>query len=187
MKALPLGGPEPRASEAAGAGELVELCAFQVGGEEYAIDLRRVREIVQPLPVTPVPCGPEFLDGVMDLRGEVIPVVDVRRRLGFPVSGAARAKVLVVNVAGRVLGLVVDAVLEVMRLPRATIGPPPLGGDAGPRLYLGVCAPRERGAGSARPAARKLRLLLNVKALLEPGVAREAAALRPRPGHPDPA
>ena len=162
--------------EAAPPSPIVELCAFRVGEEEYVIDLRRIREILQPLPITPVPLAPEFLAGVMNLRGDVIPVVDVRKRLGAP-GTSPRSKVLVVNVAGRLLGLVVDAVAEVVRIPRSEIGPPPLLGVGGPRLFLGVCGARERNPGTG--PRRRLRLLLNVKALLEPAppAAVEAADL----------
>ena len=158
----------------------VELCAFRVGDEEYVIDLRRIREIVQPLPVTPVPRAPECVDGVVDLRGEVVPLVDVRRRLGLPPrSSGARPKVLIVNLAGRTLALLVDGVSEVVRIPRSAIGPPPaLLASGGQRLFLGVCAgrPERSPASSARrgpesaapPAAGRLRLLLDVKALLRP-------------------
>jgi purine-binding chemotaxis protein CheW len=170
------------APEATPAGALAELCAFRVGDEEYAIDLRRVREILQPLPITAVPRAPEFLDGMIDVRGEVIPVIDVRRRLGLPARTTPRHKVLVVNVAGRVLGLVVDAVIEVMRLPRAAIGPPPLAPGGGAQLYLGVCSARERPG--VRAAQRKLRLLLNVKALLAPGTPELAAQARAQGGSP---
>ena len=117
----------------------------------------------------------------MNLRGEVIPVVDVRKRLGSA-SASARPKVLVVNVAGRVLGLVVDAVSEVVRIPRSAIGPPPLGGGPYPRLFLGVCGAREArpGSESARPGQQRLRLLLNVKALFDPPSTAAAAVA----GHP---
>ena len=175
---------EGRRLEAAPASSIVQLCAFRVGDEEYVIDLRRIREILQPLPITPVPRAPDSFEGVMHLRGEVIPVVDVRKRLGL-VGVRSRPKVLVVNVAGRVLGLMVDAVSEVVRIPRSAIGPPPLLGAAGPRLFLGVCGSREVSSSSARsaaarPAPQRLRFLLNVKALLEsasPAVAE--AARRP--------
>ncbi len=147
------------------------------------IDLRRIREILQPLPVTPVPRAPEFLAGIMNLRGDVIPVVDVRKRLGAP-GASARSKVLVVNVAGRLLGLVVDAVAEVVRIPRSQIGPPPLLAAAGPRLFLGVCGSRERSGGQGA-ACQRLRLLLNVKALLDPATPEAAeAARRLAPGDP---
>jgi len=157
---------------------VVELCAFRVGDEEYVIDLRRIREIVQPLPIVPVPRAPEFVDGVVNLRGEVLPVVDVRKRLGLTPRAGGRPKVLVVDVAGRILGLVVDGVTEVVRLPRSDIGPAPaLVAAAGPRLFLGVC-----GAGgerrSPKGAPQRLRLLLNVKALFEPVTPAAAAAVR---------
>jgi purine-binding chemotaxis protein CheW len=157
---------------------IVELCAFRVGDEEYVIDLRRIREIVQPLPIVPVPRAPEFVDGVVNLRGEVLPVVDVRKRLGLTPRPGGRPKVLVVDVAGRILGLVVDGVTEVVRLPRSDIGPPPaLVAAAGPRLFLGVCG----AGGERRPpkgAPQRLRLLLNVKALFEPATPSAAAAVR---------
>ncbi len=178
------GRPDEADPTRAGGPRIFELCAFRVGGAEYAIDLRRIREIVQPLPITAVPRAPEYVDGVMDLRGEVIPVVDVRKRLGLTPREGGRAKVLVVNVAGRILGLLVDAVCEVVRLPRSAIGPPPsLLATGGPRLFLGVCGAREaraaaagRHPGPAGKAPPKLRLLLNVKALLEPSTPAAAAA-----------
>ena len=154
-------------------GAKVELCAFRVGDEEYVIDLRRVREIVHAGPITPVPRAPPGVEGVMSLRDSVIPVVDVRKRLGVRPRAGGRPKVLVVDVAGRVLGLGVDGVLEVVRTTREHLGPPPVRTAAGLRLFLGVCGPREPRPAAARAFAarsgRKLRLLLNVKALLEPG------------------
>jgi len=159
---------------------VVELCAFQVGDEEYLIDIHRIREILQLVPITPVPAAPPFVEGVADLRGEVIPVVDVRKRLGLEPRGGVGGKLLVVNVGGQMLGLLVDAVVEVVRTTRSRIGPPPALVTGGARLFLGVCgagkgtrAPAtdpQRAAPASRGAApAKLRLLLNVKALLTPG------------------
>lgn len=160
---------EPRGTAGApGADPVVELCAVRVGGEEYVVDLRRVREVVNPLPIRPVPRAPAAIEGVMDLRGEVIPVVDVRRRFGVAPDPASRkAKMVVVRIEGRLLALLVDAVLEVMRIPRSAIRPaPPLPGSQGPRLFLGACG--GTGPGGPRSGPTKLRLLLNVKALTEP-------------------
>jgi purine-binding chemotaxis protein CheW len=175
-----MAGPDKQPAEA-GAGR-VQLCTFRIGGDDYAVDIMRVREIIQPLPITPVPRAPAFVEGVVRLRGEVIPVVDVRKRFGLPPSAAGRkTKFLVVHVAGRRLGLVVDEVCEVMRLDRADIRPAPalVGLDA-PRFFLGVCggeagqgSPGRRGGGTGR-----LRLLLNVKALLDPVQPGEAEAAR---------
>ena len=190
------GGEGARASD-----PVVELCAFRVGSEEYAIDLRRIREILQLLPVTPVPHAPAFVEGVVSLRGEVVPVIDLRKRLGMarqgggalpatPVTGG-RPKVMVVNVGGRVFGLLVDAVREVVRIRRSQIRPPPLLEGAGPHLFLGICGGREGAPGASgrerqpgdggregqpraggrqgsSPGRGQLRLLLNVKALFAP-------------------
>lgn len=160
---------------------LVQLCTFRIGGEDYAVDIMRVREIIQPLPITPVPRAPVFVEGVVRLRGEVIPVVDVRKRFGLPASPATRrTKFLVVHVAGRRLGLVVDEVCEVVRIGRAEIRPAPalVGLDA-PRFFLGICGGEGgAGAGGRRGGAGRLRLLLNVKALLDPVRPGEAEAAR---------
>jgi purine-binding chemotaxis protein CheW len=161
----------PETLSAPAATALVQLCTFRVGGEDYALDLMRVREIIAPLPITPVPRAPAFLEGVVRLRGHVVPVVDVRRRFGLPaVPPTRRTKFLIVNVGGRRVALVVDEVCEVLRLPRSEVRPAPaLAALDAPRFFLGVCG----GAGAAQPGRRggdpgRLRLLLNVRALLEP-------------------
>lgn len=164
--------PEPAASGAAATA--VQLCTFRVSGEDFAIDIMRVKEIIPPAPLTLVPGAPVHVAGVFRLHGDVIPVVDLRRRLGLPpAEPSRRAKYIVVRVAGRLLGLMVDEVREVLRLDRDELRPAPASIDApGARLFLGACG-GERGAGSAgrRGGAGPLRLLLNVKALLDPSPA----------------
>lgn len=149
----------------------VQLCTFRVSGEDFAVDIMRVREIIPPAPLTPVPEAPSYVAGVFRLRGDVVPVVDLRRRLGLPPGESTRrAKYVVVKVAGRLLGLMVDEVCEVLRLAREELRPAPAAIDAkGTRLFLGVCD-GERGTarGGRRGGAGRLRLLLNVKALLDP-------------------
>jgi len=177
-----MAAPATTSGAAPADGSRVQLCTFRIGGEDYALDIMRVREIIQPLPVTPVPRAPAFVEGVVRLRGEVVPVVDVRKRFGLPATPPTRkSKYLIVTVAGRRLGLVVDEVCEVLRLARADIRPAPdLVGQRGPRFFLGVCGgdpvqgpAARRGAGTTR-----LRLLLNVKALLDPSQPGEAEAAR---------
>jgi purine-binding chemotaxis protein CheW len=152
-------GEETPASEA-----IVQLCAFAVGEQEYVLDVMRIRSIVRPLKVTPVPHAPAYVEGMLELRGAVVPVVDLRRRLGAPVTEPGpKARMLIVSVGGREVALLVDRVFEVMRIPRTAIRPtPPLlaARQGANRFFLGVCD-----AGS--PGAARLRLLLNVKALLE--------------------
>ena len=156
---------------------IVQLCTFRIGGEDYAIDVMRVREIIRPLPIKPVPRAPSFVEGVVRLRGEVIPVLDVRKRLGVAASAPTRkTRFLVVNVARRRFALVVDEVREVLRLPRDDIRPAPaLGPPGGARFFLGVCGGDDSGPARARGP---MRLLLNVKALLDPAVPGEAEEAR---------
>lgn len=162
-----------------GAPGLVELVVFRVGSEEYAVDVRRVREVVAPLPVRRMPRAPEFMEGVADLRGEVIPIVDVRRRFGLHAGTPTRkTKLVVVHVGGATVGLVVDAVLEVMRVPRAAIRPaPPLAGRDAPGLFAGVVGAQSAGR-AGREARSGLKFLLNVKGLFEPPGDMEEARAR---------
>ena len=176
-------GREPEGAygrDAAAEAPLVQLCTFRIGGEDYAVDIMRVREIIHPLPVTPVPRAPTSVEGVVRLRGEVIPVLDVRKRLGLPASAPTRrTRFLVVNVARRRIGLVVDEVCEVIRIPRGEIRPaPPLGDERAPRFILGVCGGDGVSARGRRGGPGRLRLLLNVKALLDPAVPGDAEAAR---------
>ena len=149
----------------------VQLCTFRVSGEDFAIDIMRVREIIPPAHLTPIPEAPSHVAGVFRLRGDVVPVIDLCRRLGLkPSEPTRRSKFIVVKAGGRQLGLMVDEVCEVLRLPREELRPAPDSIDAkGGRLVLGVCD-GERGPARAgrRGGAGRLRLLLNVKALLDP-------------------
>ena len=160
---------EATAAQVAG-GDRVQLCTFRVGGEDYAVDIMRVQEIIQPLPITPVPRAPAFVEGVVRLRGEVLPIVDVRRRFGLPtVPPTRQAKFIVVHVGGRRICLAVDEVCEVLRIPRAEIRPAPaLVGLDSPRFFLGVCGGDEAAPAVGGRAGTRLRLLLDVRALLEP-------------------
>ena len=161
------------AEPAVKAEEIVQLCAFVVGDEAYVIDIMRIAEIIQPLKITAVPHAPECIEGVINLRGAIVPVVDLRKRLSLPPAPMTKkARYVICNVGGRRVGLVVDAVTEVLRIPRASIKrTPSLLATRGPRFFLGVCGP-----------ATALKLLLNVKALLEshekvPGAEARALAL----------
>ena len=163
----------------------VELCTFRIGGEDYAVDIMRVREIINPLPVTPVPRAPAFIEGVIRLRSEVIPVVDVRKRFALPpVPPTRKTKYLVVRIGDRRLALVVDEVTEVVRLAREEIRPAPTFSDVrAPQFFLGVCGgesgpPSQGVQAGARRGSGRLRLLLNVRALLEAERPGEAAAAR---------
>lgn len=112
------------------ASNLPQHLTFSVGGEAYALGILRVREIVAYQPVTRVPGTPSYLRGVTNLRGSVVPVVDLAVKLGLPETVAGRRSCIVVveaQVEGEatVLGLAVDSVSEVLELPASDVFPPP--------------------------------------------------------------
>jgi purine-binding chemotaxis protein CheW len=129
-----LGDPRARAQPRV---EVAQLVAFGVGTGEYAVDIMRIKEIINPVPVVPMPKAPAFIEGVIELRGAILPVIDVRKRFDLPPSTPTRAtKFLIVGLdIGRagaeepltrmIVGLVVDRVSEPLRVPKADIKPAP--------------------------------------------------------------
>lgn len=106
--------------------ELLQLVSFNIGEEEFGVDILQVQEIIRMLEVTRVPNAPEYIDGVINLRGKVIPIIDLRRRFGMPRKGHDKnTRIVVVELGGQVVGFVVDAVSEVLRIPRSVTEPPP--------------------------------------------------------------
>jgi purine-binding chemotaxis protein CheW len=104
----------------------VQLVTFKVGGEEFGLDVFAVHEILRYQGVTPVPRAPAFVEGVLDVRGSVVPVIDLRRR--FEVKEfdyGDDTRIVLVEYSGERLGLVVDSVTEVLRAPETSISPPP--------------------------------------------------------------
>lgn len=100
--------------------------AFTLADQEFASDIAAVREIRALERVAPLPDSPAFLLGVMDLRGKVVPVVDLRRRFKLPARPEGVAPIVViVDVAAQVVGMTVDRVTEVLSLPPSAWSPPP--------------------------------------------------------------
>ena len=101
-----------------------QLVVFDLAGEIYGVNIETVREIIRMQPVTFVPDAPDFVEGVINLRGRVIPVIDLRRRFGLTVSEETNeSRVLVVDSEGEDLGVIVDAVTEVQRIREDSIEP----------------------------------------------------------------
>jgi len=111
----------------------VELACFEVRGQLFGIDVQQIREIVRSQVVTPLPQAPGLIEGVIDLRGAIIPVVDLGRALGGePIEHGRRARIAIVEVEGLVFGLRVDAAADVLAVAAADIdAPPPLVAQAG--------------------------------------------------------
>jgi purine-binding chemotaxis protein CheW len=102
-----------------------QLVVFELAGESFAVDITTVREIIMMQHITPVPDAPDYVEGVMNLRGSVTPVVDLRTRFNLKVSDeTAQSRVVVVDIHGEGVGVIVDGVHEVLRIPGDTIEPP---------------------------------------------------------------
>lgn len=99
-----------------------QLVVFDLAGEAYGVNIGTVREIIRMQAVTHVPETPEYVEGVINLRGRVIPVVDLRRRFGLAASEhTAESRIVVVDIAGNDIGVIVDAVTEVLRVAGSSI------------------------------------------------------------------
>jgi len=102
-----------------------QLVIFDVNKEAFGVDIGTVREIISMQDVTNVPGVPDFVKGVINLRGKVIPVVDLRRKLGFNSAEQTKEnRIVVIGVNGQDIGVIVDAVTEVMRIPVESVVPP---------------------------------------------------------------
>ncbi len=102
-----------------------QFILFKLAGEYYGVDIAAIESIIKMQPITTVPQSPGSVEGVINLRGVVLPVLDLRRRFGLPRQEADKeTRIIVVETAGRAVGLVVDAVSEVLRIPPEDIEPP---------------------------------------------------------------
>ncbi|MCF6239327.1 MAG: chemotaxis protein CheW [Candidatus Marinimicrobia bacterium] len=104
----------------------IQLACFKVGSELYALDIMKIKEIIRPQKLTPIPKAPSFIEGVINLRGVVIPVADMRKRFDQPSSEVnSKNRVVVCSLGGRMIGLLVDEVTGVKRYGRKEIAPAP--------------------------------------------------------------
>jgi purine-binding chemotaxis protein CheW len=123
----------------------IKVVCFRLGRDTYALDIMRVREIVKPQKLSGLPEAPSFVEGVINLRGSIIPVVDLRKKFGFSESGySGECRLLITVVARQLVGLIVDAVTEVVTIPIRDLRPPPsVVKVSGYRYLIGVCLVKE--------------------------------------------
>ncbi len=113
-------------SSAVHADDLLQLVSFNIGEEEFGVDILRVQEINRMVDVTRVPNAPDYVVGVINLRGKVIPIIDLRRRLGMPPKEYDKdTRIVVIEIDGKVIGFIVDSVNEVIRIKSEITEPPP--------------------------------------------------------------
>jgi len=102
-----------------------QLVVFELGHEVYGVDISRVHEIIRLAQITRVPRAPDFVEGVINLRGRVIPVIDLKKRFGLSTDSHSKtSRIVVVDVDDNTIGMIVDGVSEVLRLPVGAVEPP---------------------------------------------------------------
>lgn len=137
----------------------VQMISFSLGEEEFGVDIKRVKEVIRVGEITHMPRAPGFLKGVINLRGEVIPIIDLRERFGLPPrANTEMTRVIVVEIEEKSVGMVVDGVSHVLRVAEADIDATQSWRDWLTREY--VC-------GAARVDERLI-VLLNMEAILSP-------------------
>jgi len=119
----------------------IQLACFSLGENLFAVDIMRIREIILPQKLSALPGASQILEGVINLRGSIIPVMNMRKRFGMPVApDSVKGKLLIVSLAHKALALEVDNVMEVITVPAGEIKPPLDACDGiGMEHLLGVC------------------------------------------------
>lgn len=102
-----------------------QVVVFELAGESYGVEIGHVQEIIRPPAITVVPRAPAYVEGVINLRGRVIPVISLRTRFGLSGTDSSRtARIVVLEIGGHTVGAAVDAVSEVLRIPASAVEPP---------------------------------------------------------------
>ena len=138
--------------------DLLQLVTFRIGEEEFGVDILRVQEIIRTMAITRVPKAPDFVEGVINLRGKVIPIIDLRKRFALEVREHDKhTRIIVIEISNMIVGFVVDAVSEVLRIPADTVEPPP------PAVMGGIDSEYINGVGKLED---RLLILLDLDKLL---------------------
>ncbi|HBA71241.1 MAG: chemotaxis protein CheW [Geobacteraceae bacterium GWC2_55_20] len=128
--------------------ELIQLVSFMLAGEEYGVEVLKVREIIRMPTITKMPNTPQHVEGIINLRGKVIPIISMRKRFGLMESeNSGHTRIIIMDVAGTLTGFIVDAVSEVIRIHSSEIQPPPsmiMSGGIGREFITGVFNHAER-------------------------------------------
>ncbi len=120
--------------------ELLQFVTFNLGVEEYAIEILKVQEIIRMIPITRMPNSPEFINGIINLRGKVIPVMSLGKRIGLPDKDQNNdSRIIVVEIHGNIIGFIVDKVNIVLRINKDIIEPTPqLVGNVNSEFISGI-------------------------------------------------
>jgi purine-binding chemotaxis protein CheW len=118
--------PRERAPEAESVTRELHIVGFQVGRETYGVPITSLHEIVRVPTITAVPDAPQYMEGVINLRGKIVSVIDLRKRFGAAdIVSSKRNRILVLEHQGKLAGLIVDSASDVLKIPASDIEPPP--------------------------------------------------------------
>ena len=152
-------------SEVTYSGNDIQLVVFKLGREEYGVSILQVQEIKRITEITRVPHSPDYIKGVMNLRGSVLPVIDLKKRLGLPPEEYTEdTRIIIIKVEEIVVGMIVDAVSEVTTIDQNNIEPPQA-------VVGGIAADYLSGVGKLE---NRLLILLNTDAII--GIGQEVKA-----------
>ena len=118
---------ETLAPEQTAKDRLMQLVGFTIGAEQFGVNILMVQEIIRSTPITSVPNAPAFVEGVINLRGNIIPVIDLRKRLHLEAGelDPAETWIIILDIEGKITGFIVDSVTEVLKIQESGIEPPP--------------------------------------------------------------
>jgi len=123
----------------------MQVVVFSLGGEEYSVDISIVREIIRMVDLTRIPKLPEFIEGVINLRGQITTVIDLRKRFEMEPVVSDNNRIIIVDLKGEPIGIIVDSVSEVMTVPTGQIDDMPSIKHAQTQEYLkGICKVDDR-------------------------------------------
>ncbi|WP_292466850.1 chemotaxis protein CheW [Methanolobus sp.] len=106
--------------------ELLQMVVFQLGGEEFGVEIMKVQEIIRMPEITQIPQSPDYVEGVINLRGRIIVVIDLDKRFNLVSKELdEHSRIIVVEIGDNVVGMIVDSVNEVLRIPASNIDPAP--------------------------------------------------------------
>jgi purine-binding chemotaxis protein CheW len=147
--------------------ETIQVVSFKLGSEEYGVDIAQVQEINRMVAVTHVPRAPQFMEGVINLRGQLIPIIDLRTRFAMPrAEHTKNTRIVVTEIGAKRVGMVVDSVSEVLRLPLDQV-------EDAPEMLTGVDTEYIRGVGKIED---RLIILLDLARIISGAEKRELEA-----------
>jgi purine-binding chemotaxis protein CheW len=139
--------------------DIRQFVEFKLGEETYGVDILQVKTIERMMPITRVPKAPQFVEGVINLRGDIVPVIDLKKRFDLPKREETdNTRIIIVNVEDITVGMIVDSATEVIQLPQNAI-------EMAPSIVAGIDADFLQGVGKI---GDKLLIILDLLKILKP-------------------